>query len=427
MCRNSPTSLCSKTFDSALLLALLLWSSSALAQGSTKIGVAEEFWADAEWGASFRMRHEQVDDNINEQANATTARVTGHFQSGTVNDWSLFAELEHVLAADTSSYNDGGANHVLDRATIADPVGIEINQLYARYTGWDGMSLKLGRHKLGYRVPLQQRYLGSVSFRQNEQTVDGVSVEGAPRERVEVQASYLFNVNRVFGEDNPVPTRANLRLSGLAGRAAFEIMERGKVEGFLYHMDFEQAPAFSTLTLGGRVGGEGDLRAGIIFYAFEYATQAGIGGNPTYDRSGYLFMQTGMRWPDVNDFAVQIVREALGGDGNVSFKTPTATLHAFQGWTDRFLGTPADGVIDTYGTLSATLGTTKVLFKLHSFNSDHDDYTYGMEWGAQVLFGFSQFSVGVKTARFTPDEKLLDEHPLNNETAKFWTWIQRKF
>src|SRR3546814_11261136 len=43
--------------------------------------------------------------------------------------------------------------------------------------------------------------------------------------------------------------------------------------------------------------------------------------------------------------------EVLGGDdgtGNRAFQTPLATKHAFQGWADVFLTTPADGIEDAY-------------------------------------------------------------------------------
>ena len=39
--------------------------------------------------------------------------------------------------------------------------------------------------------------------------------------------------------------------------------------------------------------------------------------------------------------------EVFASDGSRSaFRTPLATLHRFQGWTDKFLGTPPAGVED---------------------------------------------------------------------------------
>ena len=48
----------------------------------------------------------------------------------------------------------------------------------------------------------------------------------------------------------------------------------------------------------------------------------------------------------------------LGGDngsGNRAFQTPLATKHAFQGWADQFLTTPADGIEDAYLGVTAPL------------------------------------------------------------------------
>jgi hypothetical protein len=34
----------------------------------------------------------------------------------------------------------------------------------------------------------------------------------------------------------------------------------------------------------------------------------------------------------------------MSGDGVIGFSTPLATLHKFQGWVDKFLTTPANGI-----------------------------------------------------------------------------------
>ena len=52
--------------------------------------------------------------------------------------------------------------------------------------------------------------------------------------------------------------------------------------------------------------------------------------------------------------------EVLGGDDstvlNEAFQTPLATLHAFQGWADVFLSTPAAGIDDKYLKFKVTPG-----------------------------------------------------------------------
>lgn len=400
----------------------------ALAETSDDSDGATDFWDDSEWGASVRFRYEQADDNFNEKATALTARLSGYFQSGEVADWIVKGEVEHVSAVDSSSYNDGGSNGVFDKAVIADPAGTELNQLFARFSGLENTSITIGRHQLEHRkTGALQRYLSTVSFRQNEQTVDGLTVAGDVAENVEYQVSYLYNINRIFGEDNPIPTRANFELSAIAARAGIDIENIGNVEGFFYHMDFDEAINLSARTIGGRLKGQADMDRYSFLYIAELASQTGIGDNPSDDSIGYSFIRVGMKWREINDLTIQVAREALAGDGNISFRTPLARLHAFQGSTDKFLATPLDGVVDTYLMATAQFGEAKLALKFHDFQSDKDSYAFGSEWATQAAYKFDKFSVGGKLARYTADKNPRNLGIAGNDTAKVWIWFQTKF
>ena len=54
------------------------------------------------------------------------------------------------------------------------------------------------------------------------------------------------------------------------------------------------------------------------------------------------------------------------------FTTPLATLHKFQGWADKFLTTPANGLEDLYATASVTLKGVGALDTLGFIVSYHD-------------------------------------------------------
>ena len=72
--------------------------------------------------------------------------------------------------------------------------------------------------------------------------------------------------------------------------------------------------------------------------------------------------------------------EVLGSDeGTAAFKTPLATLHKFQGWADKFLGTPANGVEDSYIKLAGKLGPAKVALFYHDFSADFGGADLGSE------------------------------------------------
>ena len=63
--------------------------------------------------------------------------------------------------------------------------------------------------------------------------------------------------------------------------------------------------------------------------------------------------------------------EVLGSDdGNAGFRTPVATLHKFQGWTDRFLATPAAGVRDTWFSVGGKVGNATITGVFHAFGAD---------------------------------------------------------
>src|SRR5690606_30123568 len=87
-----------------------------------------------------------------------------------------------------------------------------------------------------------------------------------------------------------------------------------------------------------------------IRYTFEYATQSEAGDAPVEYSADYILAEVGGKLPlSGASLELKVGYEVLGSDdGNKAFTTPLATLHAFQGWTDRFLATPDAGIEDTY-------------------------------------------------------------------------------
>ena len=119
-----------------------------------------------------------------------------------------------------------------------------------------------------------------------------------------------------------------------------------------------------------------------------------------------------------------------------AFQTPLGTNHAFQGWADRFLNTPADGIADLYGTLAAKVYGAQFALIYHDFNSDRDDYDYGTEWDGQVTRVIADhYTVGVKYASYEADQNALNR--ARNGAAsggkqafdleKVWVWVEFKF
>lgn len=70
------------------------------------------------------------------------------------------------------------------------------------------------------------------------------------------------------------------------------------------------------------------------------------------------------------------------------FATPLAILHTFNGWADKFLNTPAAGLVDTNIKLSGAVAGFNLAAVLYRFESDNDKRIdlSGMKNPDQMLF-----------------------------------------
>jgi len=73
-----------------------------------------------------------------------------------------------------------------------------------------------------------------------------------------------------------------------------------------------------------------------------YASQGDYAANPNDYAADCYLLEGGATF---GKFGLKAGYEVLGGDDqpNHAFQTPLATLHAFQGWADKFLTTPRGG------------------------------------------------------------------------------------
>jgi hypothetical protein len=119
--------------------------------------------------------------------------------------------------------------------------------------------------------------------------------------------------------------------------------------------------------------------------------------------------------------SVKVGYEVLSGneiDGQ--FKTPLATLHKFNGWADRFLRTPTDGLEDLYLALNGKVGPVKWLLIYHDFNAESSSAHYGDEFDFQFLYAAPwKQGFGFKGAFYSADEHLTD-------VRKIWIFTSYK-
>ena len=157
---------------------------------------------------SFRLRNENVDQvGFAENANALTLRTKLKYSTKVFKGFSAVAEVDNVLALD-NNYNST-INGRTNRPVIADPKMTEFNQAYIAYTGFKDTTLLAGRvaHNMN-----NQRFVGTVGWRQNDQTWDMAGIISSPIEDFTFTGAYVWNVNRIFSDDHPLATLTLIHL-----------------------------------------------------------------------------------------------------------------------------------------------------------------------------------------------------------------------
>ncbi len=361
-----------------------------------------------------RLRLESVaDDALAKDANALTWRNRLGYRTAPWRGFTLFAEVEDVRALD-DSYNST-ANGRTDYATVADPEGSEWNQVNVAWDSGQGTQLVAGRQRI---VLDNQRFFGNVGWRQNEQTFDAFSAMHAFANNTQLRYAYLDKAHRVFGDHHPNPLLAGFDLSGHLLNAA-HVFTLGTLVGYGYFIENEDLPLTSARTLGTRFAGAKPLSdAWKLVYAIEYAQQDAWRRAPASINADYRLIEFGAAH---GAYAGKVACEVLGGDGRYGFQTPFATLHAFNGWADKFLTTPVNGLVDRYVTINGPIGAAQWTVAYHQYDADRGNSAYGSEWDASLSYPFKQrFNAVAKMARYNSDGFARD-------TEKLWLSIEYKY
>lgn len=348
-----------------------------------------------------RLRYEGVQrDAPLTDADAITARVRLGLEARQ-GVWSLLGEAEGVLSFG-DDYNDTIAGNGIEPfANIADPANLDINRLQLQYRTAP-LTVTVGRQRINLD---DQRFVGSVGWRQNEQTFDAVRAEGVVGP-LKLDVTWSGAQRTVFGVD--AGPRESLDgdfvFIGAAATAGPVVLK-----AFGYLLDYEEAIQFasSSDTFGIRATGAIPIAAHApITVAASYARQTDTGSNPAEYAARYIAMELGTT---VSEFAVKAGYELLGSDNGHAFQTPMATLHKFNGWADAFLTTPAAGLQDTYISVGrrfegvTSLPGLSAAITYHYFSSDVGGLDYGTEWDALVGFKSGKFDIALKYANYQAD------------------------
>lgn len=396
----------------------------------------EAFIENADVYAHFRYRYEHVDDDLAaDDANASTLRSVFGYQSGSFHGFSTLLEAELVNRVFSGDYAEFPGQPGSTAAVVADPDSRELNQGYLQYAGLGGNRVRVGRQIITYRDAPFHRYMGTVLWRQNWQTHDALSWQNTALPNTTLSYAYIWNVNRIFGDQAPAPL-SDFDSDSHVFNVQFDRFQWANLETYAYLLDFDNSPANSSETFGVRVNGGVPWTPAVTpVYALEYAHQADYGGNPgNYDVSyqliegGFKFIPAAM----LDSLVVKGGYERLSGTGTFAFQTPLGTNHAFQGWADRFLATPADGIRDTYASAVATAMGFKFIAAYHVLDSDQFDYSYGEELDLQLTRGIGQrYTVGLKYADYDADTNATNlarnTGPVTADAQKIWLFATASF
>jgi hypothetical protein len=354
-----------------------------------------------------RLRYEAV-DTPTVDADAVTLRLRAGAEVKHASGLSFLAEGEGTLAI-ADNYN-AFPFPIADKqrrtayAVVADPMNVELNRLQVQYKS-KAATVTVGRQRINLD---DQRFVGAVGWRQNEQTFDAARLE-AKLGPVSLDGTYAISQRTIFGIDagprqafdghfafmgastkiGPVTVKAfsyllNYDLKEQAGVLATTNADT-QTYGLRAVGAFNLSPK-TKLTLTGSYARQMDWKTNPIDYSAEYVlAEAALAHGPLGVTGGY---------------------EKLGADNGRAVQTPMATLHKFQGWADLFLTTPAGGIEDWYLGASYKFAGVKALPGLnaavtfHRFESDAGSLHYGDEWDASLGFKLGRAAVLLKYADY---------------------------
>ncbi|SEL69350.1 Opacity protein [Atopomonas hussainii] len=402
---------------SALSAALLL----AGIAGQAHAEDLSQLWEGGKVGIDARYRYEHVDeDNSKNNANAQTLRTRITLQSGKWYGLSALVEGDNVSRIGSDNYNDT-RNGQGQYSIVADPDGSEVNQALLRYDYSMG-NVVVGRQRINLD---NQRFVGGVAWRQNEQTYDGALTQFKPLDNLTLTYAYIDQVNTLFGPDDNRFTAAgnpaNIDGHSHLMNAQYVFAPELTVTAYRYMLGLDnlanrtQSSTTNGLRLNGTVAG--------VTYAAEYASQSEYASNPKNIDADYYLVEAGYTFKDLNSLMLKGGYEVLEGDKDNSkgaFQTPLATKHMFQGWADIFLATPQGGVKDAYFGGSMPLLGGNVQSWYHDFRAEAGSSHYGDEFN--VAYGrplpwVKGLSALVKYADYNADDYAVD-------TQKLWVQLQ---
>jgi Alginate export len=401
---------------------------------------------------SFRLRYETVSQDglqpnntigtaLNptrfedvKDADALTLRSLIGWQTAPYNNFSFAAQLINVTKF-IDNFNDstnntlvnGASNQVrnIEYAKVVDPSYLGLNQLYIDWTGLKNTRFRLGRQQVNLD---NVRFIGDIGFRQVMQVFDGVSVLNKSLPDTEIFAAHFEKVTQITTEQRD----GNLEIANIRYRISPTEFLVGY--GYLSNIDdlgfgnawfgagalnnagrpnisADQSNKVFGLRLDGTHPFNPNFRA---HYTAEYAKQSDYANGDKRIDAHYYKLGGGLGF---DNFNMRIDQELLSSnDSKYAFQTPFGTNHLFQGWVDKFLATPRQGIQDTFVTATYRYDDFLFFADYHLIKSDEDFNTvgggasrngdkYGTEWNVAATWNIDKnWMTKLEYGKFSEDD-----------------------
>ncbi|MDO6505611.1 alginate export family protein [Colwellia sp. 4_MG-2023] len=358
----------------------------------------------------LNLRYEAVDqENTLKDASALTLRTRLNHTTASYNGFSGVVEFEDSRQiAGVDDYNDTVGNNA-EYSVIADPESTELDQAFVQYKQGK-LTAKVGRQVIALD---NHRYVGHVGWRQDRQTFDAATINYNALENLNISYSFLNKRNRIFAQANDLHSKDHL--INIAYKTQY-----GQLTTYGYLLEVDEGTTNGLDTFGLSFKGQKDN----FSYFAEFSTQDSESGTTDYSAT-YIALEGGYSF---NAVTLKLGAEVLGSDdGMYGFSTPLATLHKFNGWSDQFLATPKEGLVDLYASLSGKAFGGGWTVVVHDFSADEasesvDDL--GSEINAVYAKKFANnYTAGIKYSAYSAGDTASGKV----DTDKVWVWVSAKF
>ncbi len=451
----------------------------------------------------IRARHEDVNEDrggtplagtndatlnsLRLQLGFTTARYHGFYLRGELEAARNFNDNALNIDDDFRVPPTPAANRLAEgNAIIPDNDFGEVNEAYIGWRSGSGScanspgfcdgktSFKLGRQTIIYD---NHRWVGDVIWRNNNVSMNAFRFDNNSIKNLGISYSYVKKVKRLFGAKSIFDEWKFD--DGHLINLTYTFPQIGKLTAYGYLLDFEDnrrtpfpegngiAPpfvgpvSFDSDTWGARWVGTHEIGSFNLQTEFEWANQdpkEDAGESPVtgaeildFDDNDYMNIELGLNWGGQRvdnvgflpvgspSYQIRVGHEVLEGNGVNALQTPLATVHAFNGWADVFVGgpggsnTPVGGLEDTsitfqvLGLFGDYIGKNKIVIAYHEYEAEDsgvalDDYgdEINLLWGKPNLFGKNNLLGAIKYADYDADDFGVD-------VTKWWMLLQYRF